>query len=602
MRWKIVCMVLFPLVAVNIAAQEGWLSAPVEKTGQTACFTITGALIDCSGTGQDGDMQAGVPHPTPRFSVNADGTVTDNLTGLTWLRDANCSGDMQWAEALEWANRLADGCTDCGGESGDCGLEDGSQPGEWHLPNIKELQSLVTLGYVGPALTNTAGDGQWSDGDPFTGSLWGFNYYHSSTTDLGSTSKAFAWDIFNGTEFDWLKDRYERAWAVRGGNSVDSSLYPAPVEKTGQKNCHDSFGNRLPCAGTGQDGDWQAGVDSPSPRFAENGDGTVSDHLTGLVWLRTANCDGPKNWSDALSWANGLFDGCADCGGSGNDCGLTDGSAAGDWRLPNLRELQSLVNFGYINPALGNLAGDGQWTEGNPFTDVASAKYASSSTYLDVPFWNFYVYFESGYGEADMPKTMSQLIWPVRGQRPSSEGDRPRWRRAGRRVMPSKPMPVYYWEGNGHWYEVIIESLTWEDARAAAEGRVWKGVDGHLATITTQEESDFIETTFGWDLFSSWLGGYQDPPDHPVGDQNWHWITGEPWEYTNWAPGEPNDGDPPGFYLEIHGWHIPRWNDMPDAPAEAFVVEYPTDEVAQTAEAQSVVCGVQGAGASDNSK
>ena len=52
----------------------------------------------------------------------------------------------------------------------------------------------------------------------------------------------------------------------------------------------------------------------------------------------------------------------------------------------------------------------------------------------------------------------------------------------------------------------------------------------------------------------------------------------------------------------FHGWHIPRWNDMPDAPAEAFVVEYPTDEVAQTAEAQSVVCGVQGAGASDNSK
>jgi len=576
MHWsRLVCMVLFPLAAVHVAAQEGWLSAPVEKTGQTTCFNTEGTQIDCGGTGQDGDLQAGVPHPTPHFTINGDGTVTDNLTGLTWLRDANCNGDVLWAEALEWANRLSDGCTDCGGENRDCGLEDGSQAGEWRLPNIKELQSLVTLGYIRQALRNTAGDGQWSDGDPFTGGCAGlFFFYHSSTTDLSSTSRAFSWDILNGTEFDWRKDQFERGWAVRGGDPANTSLYPAPVEKTGQKGCYGLSGVQMPCAGTGQDGEWQAGVAAPSPRFAENGDGTVTDHLTGLIWLRTANCDGQKNWSEALSWANGLFDGCSDCGGGGNDCGLTDGSGPGDWRLPNLRELQSLVNFGYFNPALANTAGDGQWNEGDPFTDVASGNYATSSTYLDSPCWNFYVNFETGYGEANMSKTTPQHVWPVRDGSFSSEPDRPLWRRASRRVMPSTPTRVYYWEGNGHWYEVIIESFTWEDARAAAEGRVWEGVNGHLATITTQEESDFIETTFGWDLFSSWLGGYQDPPDHSVGDQNWYWITGEPWEYTNWAPGEPNDLGGPEFYLNIHGWNIPQWNDVSDDLLEAFVVEY----------------------------
>ena len=142
----------------------------------------------------------------------------------------------------------------------------------------------------------------------------------------------------------------------------------------------------------------------------------------------------------------------------------------------------------------------------------------------------------------------------------------------GTTAAQTTPTPVK-WESNGHWYEVIIERLTWEDARVAAESRMWQGVAGHLATITSQDESDFIEATFGWDLFSSWLGGYQDPPDHPVGDENWHWITGEPWVYTNWAPGEPNDTGIE-YYLEIHGWHIPQWNDNKNLPMEAYVVEY----------------------------
>jgi hypothetical protein len=66
--------------------------APVPKTGQTTCWDEHGEPINCEGTGQDGELQKGVPWPDPRFTDNADGTVTDNLTGLIWLRNADCFG------------------------------------------------------------------------------------------------------------------------------------------------------------------------------------------------------------------------------------------------------------------------------------------------------------------------------------------------------------------------------------------------------------------------------------------------------------------------------------------------------------------------------
>ena len=55
-----------------------------------------------------------------------------------------------------------------------------------------------------------------------------------------------------------------------------------------------------PCKGTGQDGEIQAGVPWPNPRFTDNEDGTVTDHLTGLIWLKNGNPFGTRNWDQAL--------------------------------------------------------------------------------------------------------------------------------------------------------------------------------------------------------------------------------------------------------------------------------------------------------------
>lgn len=170
--------------------------APVPKTGQTTSYR----------TGDDGDLQKGVQWPYPRFVDNGDGTVTDNLTGLTWLKNANCFGQRSWNNALSDSNGL---------EDGECGLTDGSSPGDWRLPQRFELESLLNLKYYAPALSNTAGTGKWSQGNPFNNVL--SIYYWSSTTVASDSYRA--WSVYMGDGFVAYTDKggYDYVWPVRGG-------------------------------------------------------------------------------------------------------------------------------------------------------------------------------------------------------------------------------------------------------------------------------------------------------------------------------------------------------------------------------------------------
>src|SRR5262245_9954686 len=96
--------------------------------------------------------------------------------------------------------------------------------------------------------------------------------------------------------------------------------------------------------------------------------------------------------------------------------------------------------------------------------------------------------------------------------------------------------------GNGNYYEFVpAAGILWWDADTAAESRIFGGVQGHLASITSAQENDFILSMLPADPFMEvWLGGYQLHPRGPA-DQSWKWVTQEPFVYVNWAPGEPND-------------------------------------------------------------
>jgi len=107
---------------------------------------------------------------------------------------------------------------------------------------------------------------------------------------------------------------------------------------------------------TGDDGDLQRGIECPVPRFEVNGNGTVTDHLTGLIWLENASRFRGRTWSQALIDCNNLE--------SGSN-GLSDGSVSGDWRLPNRKELMSLIDFSQYNPSL---------PKGHPF-DIVQLSY-----------------------------------------------------------------------------------------------------------------------------------------------------------------------------------------------------------------------------------
>ena len=177
---------------------------PVPKTGQTTSYY----------EGDDGDLEKGVEWPNPRFTDNGNGTITDNLSGLIWLKDANCFGRRNWEEAITDCNVLAAGENLC--SSGTFSLTDGSSGGDWRLPNKFELESLLDIRYWNPALSNTAGNGQWSYGDPFINlepSLW----YWSSTTYAYDTNTAWC------LHMPWAKwSNAEKSWTtyflpVRGG-------------------------------------------------------------------------------------------------------------------------------------------------------------------------------------------------------------------------------------------------------------------------------------------------------------------------------------------------------------------------------------------------
>jgi hypothetical protein len=167
---------------------------------------------------------------------------------------------------------------------------------------------------------------------------------------------------------------------------------------TGQTGCWDQSGNPISCAGTGQNGEHQSGWTVPGtyPRLLDNGDGTVIDRLTGLTWLKHANCFGPQNWANALASANGLAQG---------SCDLTDGSVAGDWRLPNLRELQSLIDYENSSPALPTR---------HPFTGVLTLFYWSSTTDAAAPNQAWHVFLSTG--DVNLAHKGNNLrVWPVRG-------------------------------------------------------------------------------------------------------------------------------------------------------------------------------------------
>ncbi len=151
----------------------------------------------------------------------------------------------------------------------------------------------------------------------------------------------------------------------------------------------------------------------------------------------------------------------------------------------------------------------------------------------------------------------------------------------------SSAAPVQ-WAGNGHYYELIVETTSWTSAESAASSMTHAGLTGHLVTITSQEEQDFLSNTINTGSLKSWLGA----TDLAV-EGVFEWITGEDFAFDFWNPGEPNDSNGEDYAL---GWwqSAGQWNDCPNSGCnqEAYIVEYSVAAVPLPASLPLVALGL----------
>ena len=350
-------------------------TAPLPSTGQKNCYDTTGKEMPCAETGQDGDTRTGIPVPARRLVDNGNGTVTDRMTGLVWLKNADCFGSLTWQQALDAAKTLS---------NGKCSLKDDSAPGTWRLPNILELESIADLSRHKPAL---------QAGSPFSNLQ--ISYYWSSTTKADEPVNA--WYLYTLQGAVGYAGKYSikgSVWPVKDGSASTSVRLP----RTGQASCYDEIGTVIDCSGTGQDGELKKGVQWPVPRFKNNGNETMTDNLTGLVWSQDANAPGPTScvgekymtWQESLDYIA--------CLNRNRYLGFSD------WRLPNRKEMASITNMGETD--------NGAWLRSNGFSNADQNIYWTSTNSAQRLSYGW----TSSSGLMSTPSKSSVYnVWPVRG-------------------------------------------------------------------------------------------------------------------------------------------------------------------------------------------
>jgi len=279
------------LLLLLLLAPDGY---PIVDTGQERCYDAEREIrYPAAGepfSGQDAQYLG----DAPAYQDNGDGTVTDRVTGLMWQQDPGAK--QTYEEALKGAAacRLA-GHTD------------------WRLPTIKELYSLILFSGTDPDPRGGA-DGQqpfldthafrFSYGDPAKGERVIDAQFVSSTLYRSTTMHGDK-TVFGVNFADGRIKGYGVA-DPRGGAKTFFALYVRGNPQYGRNDFHD------------------------------NGDGTVTDRATGLTWMQVDSGslkagrgkDGRMDWQEALAWAEGLTY-----------------AGQSDWRLPNAKELQSLVDY-----------------------------------------------------------------------------------------------------------------------------------------------------------------------------------------------------------------------------------------------------------------
>ena len=276
---------------------------------------------------------------------NGDGTVTDTETGLMWQQNT-APDTYSWKQALAYCKNL-----------------DFASYTDWRLPTAKELASLVDTSLYNPAINSTFFPGTVAS------AYWSSTWFNSENARYVDFKNGYVVWNYNYSQ------NYVRAVRMGQSGAFDNvTLWPVP--DTGQTTCSASTCYQPWQAFYGQDACYS--INTPAytkldsgctalPVIATNW-AMVRDAVTGLVWEEKHNMDGVQNYADpndadnTYSWYDNnsaINGGNAGTPGDGTDTmdfikALNEANYGGfaDWRLPTVKELLTIVDYGEFDPAI----------------------------------------------------------------------------------------------------------------------------------------------------------------------------------------------------------------------------------------------------------
>ena len=270
---------------------------PIVGTKQTISYNNSSEISLPSAGDDFYGQNSNYPGNEPSYTDNGDGTITDNVTGLMWSQSTDLNGDgvidnddrMTLAEAKSGASTFSLGGYD-----------------DWRLPTIKEAYSLILFKGEDPSsYTGTSTDGLVAFIDT--------DYFNFNWGDVDDGSRIIDAQYLTSTEYvDYTMHGDETVFGV---NFADGRIKGYPVSINGSEREYYVAYVR---------GNTNYGENS----FIDNGDETITDEATGLMWMQNDNGVENLNWEEALAYAEGK-----------------EFAGYSDWRLPDAKELQSIVDY-----------------------------------------------------------------------------------------------------------------------------------------------------------------------------------------------------------------------------------------------------------------
>jgi len=318
----IIWLLLTALPCIVVAQTD--TTYKVVDTGQILYYnnstTITAPSSGQSFYGQDANYAGN----TPSYTDNGNGTITDNVAGLMWTKSYDLNGDgVKNTDDKMYADDAKTAASSCntGGYT------------DWRLPTIRELYSLILFSgaEISPNATSIAGV------IPFINTTYfDIGYGDLSAGDRLIDAQVATSTIYVSKTVAWLI--YVETRTMFGVNFVDGRIKGYPADSSKKYYVLYVRGN----------------TKYGKNNFTDNGDGTITDNATGLMWMKNDNGTGVL-WENALSYAENF-----------------EYAGYSDWRLPNAKELHSIVDY-TRSPATTNSAAIDTVFTCTPITNEAGA-------------------------------------------------------------------------------------------------------------------------------------------------------------------------------------------------------------------------------------